>query len=131
MTAHWEETSETRGWELGLPAIVKAMGEVGFEGIRKSFTRRQNTVAQYIVTRPILDVCDQSTRRPGERVSRQWWDQDGTDLEGAKKRDAEAATVLESDSDSDSNADPGGEEESRGASGSSGAEWSGAEEQPP
>ena len=47
---------------------------------------------------------------------------------GAKKRAAEAATVLESESDSESNADPGVEEESRGVSGSSGAEWSGAEE---
>ena len=36
--------------------------------------------------------------------------------------------VLESELDSESNADPGREEESRGASGSSGAEWSGAEE---
>ena len=51
-------------------------------------------------------------------------------MEGAKKRAAEAATGLESESeselDSESNADPGGEEESRGANGLSGAEWSGA-----
>ena len=64
-------------------------------------------------------------------------------MDGEKNREAEAVTVLESesesdldsdsysdsgsDSDSDSNADPGGEEELRGASGSSGAEWSGVE----
>ena len=75
-----------------------------------------------------MDLCEQSTWRPGERVSRWWWDQAGIDLEGAKKRAAEEATVLESELDSDLNAGPGREEESRGASGSSGAEWSGAED---
>ena len=104
------------------------MGEAGFEGIRKSETRRQNTVAKYIAMRTILDLCEQSTWRPGARVSRWWWEQACIDLEGVKKRATEAATVLESESDSESNADPGGEEESRGASGSNGAEWSGAEE---
>ena len=73
--------------------------------------------AQYIATRPILDLCVRSARRPGARVSRWWWEQAGIDLEGAKKRAAEAAT----------HSDSGGEESS-GASGSSGAEWSGAEE---
>ena len=60
-------------------------------------------------------------------MSQRWWDQAGIDLEGAKKREVEATTVSESKSDSESNADPGREEESRGASGSSGAECSGAE----
>ena len=61
-------------------------------------------------------------------MSRRWWEKDGIDLEGAKKMVAEAATVLESELDSDSNACPGREEELRGASGSSGAEWSEAED---
>ena len=60
-------------------------------------------------------------------MSRRWWEQSGIDLAGAKKRAAEAATVLESESDLELNAEPGGEEESKGASGSSGSEWSGAE----
>ena len=101
------------------------MGEAGFEGIRKSVTRRQNTVAQYIETRPIMDICERDTQRPGERVSRRWWEQAGIYLEGEKKRVAEAATVSESESDSESNVGPGGEEESRGVSGLSGAERSG------
>ena len=46
--------------------------------------------AQYIATRPILDLCERSVRRPGVLVSQRWWEQDGLDLEGAKKR-AEAA----------------------------------------
>ena len=61
-------------------------------------------------------------------MSWRWWEQASIDLEGAKKREAEEATVSESELDLELNADPGVEEESRGASGLSGAEWSGAEE---
>ena len=103
------------------PPLEEVMGEAGFKGIGKSITRRQNKVTQYIATRQILDLCERYTRKPGVRVSRRWWEQAGIDLEGAKKRAAEAAT------DSESESDLGGEESS-GASGSSGAEWSGVEE---
>ena len=75
-------------WEY--PPLAEAMEEAGFEGIRNSVTRRRNTVAQYIATRPIMDLCKRSTRWPGARVSRRWWEQAGIDLEGAKK-----ATVSE------------------------------------
>ena len=44
-------------------------------------------------------------------------------MDGAKKRAVEAATV--SESESESNVEPIGEEESRGANGLSGVEWSG------
>ena len=65
--------------------------EAGFEGVRKYITMRQNTVAQYIATQPILYVCERSARRPGVRVYWRWWEQVGLDLEGAKKRAAAAA----------------------------------------
>ena len=67
------------------------MTEEGFEGIGKYITRSQNTVAQYIATRLILDLCERSARRPEARVSWRWWEQPGLDLEGAKKRAAAAA----------------------------------------
>ena len=67
------------------------MSEAGFEGIGTYITRRQNTVAQYISKRPILDLCDKSDQRLGARVSRRRWEQDGIDLGGAKKRTAAAA----------------------------------------
>ena len=85
------------------------MGEAGFEGIRKSVTRRKNTVAQYIVTQLIMYLCERSTHRPGVRVFRRWWEQAGINLEGEKNRAAEAETFSESELDSESNADPGGE----------------------
>ena len=67
-------------------------------------------VAHYIATRPILVLCEQSSWSPKARVSQRWWENAGIDMEGAKKREAEAATDLES-----------GGEESSGASGSSGS----------
>ena len=51
------------------PPLEEALGEAGMEGIRKSVTRTQNTFAQYIVTRPILDLCERATWRPGARIS--------------------------------------------------------------
>ena len=34
------------------------MKEVGLTDVRTSINRRQNTVAQYITTRPLLDLCE-------------------------------------------------------------------------
>ena len=56
---------------------------------RTSINRRQNTVAQYIATRPLLDLCEGATQRGGARVTMRWWDQKGIDWEKAKVRGAE------------------------------------------
>ena len=66
-------------------------------------------------------------------MSRRWWEQSGIDLEGARKQAAESLTISETESDEESDREPngvagGGEEESKGASGSSRAELSGAED---
>ena len=37
-------------WIWEYPPLTETLGEAGFEGIRKSVTRRQNTVTQYILT---------------------------------------------------------------------------------
>ena len=64
-------------------------------------------------------------------MSRRWWEQAGIDLEGEKKRAAEAMMVSSSESeaglDVESSEDLVGEEESQGAIGLSVAEWSGAD----
>ena len=39
-------------------------------------------VAQYIVTRPILDLCEEAVQRPGTQFYKSWWEQEGLDLEG-------------------------------------------------
>ena len=99
-------------------------------------------VAQFISTRPILGLCEGEVIRPGARVPRRWWEQTGIDWKGAREKAAEneeeAAEVadleltgLDSEPETDT---PGGttcdtgEEVSLGANGSSGAEWSGAED---
>ena len=63
----------------------------GFVGIGTYIMRRQNTVVQYIATRPIIDLCERSAQRPGARGSRRWWEQDDIYLEGGKKSSAEAS----------------------------------------
>ena len=77
-------------WSWEYPSLEEEMEEAGFEGIGKYITRRQNMVTQYIATRLILDLCERSARSPGAGVSWQWWEQDGLDLVGAKKRAAAA-----------------------------------------
>ena len=49
------------------------MEEAGFEEIRVYILKRQNMVAQYIVTRPILDLCERELWNPGAWVSWIWW----------------------------------------------------------
>ena len=73
------------------PTLVSVMEEAGFGEIGVNITRRKNAVAQYIATRPILDLCERSARRPGARVSWRWLEQASLDLEGEKKRAAVAA----------------------------------------
>ena len=48
-------------------------------------SRRQNTVTQYIATRPIMDLCLAAKRRPGPRVTMRWWEQEGMDLERIRR----------------------------------------------
>ena len=96
-------------------------------------------VAQFIATRPILVLCELAERRPGTQVPKRWWDHTGIDWKAAREKsavkdgenEAEAAEPDLTGSELDpETATPGGnaggtgEEESLGASGSSGAEWS-------
>ena len=125
------------------PALAGALKEAGVVRIRTSILRRQNTVAQFIATQPIMGLCEVTERRPGTRVPRRWWEQTGIDCKAAREKaaanegdnEAEAAEPDLTGSDSEpATATPGGtaggtgEEASLGASGSSGAEWSGAED---
>ena len=100
------------------------------------------------MTRPVLGLCEVAERQQRTRVPQRWWEQSGIDWRLAREKAAaaqaganEAASEtlgsgsgsgLESESDPDPT--PGGtaggtgEEASLGVSGSSGAEWSGAED---
>ena len=43
------------------------------EEVKAYILRRQNTVEQYIVTQPIMDLYEEAVLRPGTRVSKRWW----------------------------------------------------------
>ena len=55
------------------PHLEDAMVEAGSHEAETYFYRRQNNVAQYIATRPIMDLCLAAKRRLGPRVAMRWW----------------------------------------------------------
>ena len=65
------------------------MEESGFEEKGDYALKGQNTVAEYIATYSILDLCEEGVRRPGAWVSRRWWEQEGIDLAGARLAELE------------------------------------------
>ena len=58
------------------------MAEVGLQEVETYISRHQDTVAKFIATRPIMDLCLAAERHPGSQVTNWWWEQDGLDLEG-------------------------------------------------
>ena len=81
-----------KGWDIGwiYPPLEYAMAEAVFQEVDTYVSCRQNTVAQYIATRPIMDLCMSEKRRPGPRVETRWWEQEGLDLEGMRAASQEA-----------------------------------------
>ena len=63
--------------------LTGATKEAGIVRARTSVLRRQNTVAQFIATRPILGLCEVTERRGGTRVPQRWWEQPGIDCYAA------------------------------------------------
>ena len=108
--------------------------EAGVVRARTSVLRRQNTVAQFIANRPILGLCEVAERRRGTWVPQRWWEQSGIDWKLAREKGERAAATAEhAGAPAEETETPGsgtgaGEEASLGASGSSGEEWSGAED---
>ena len=105
------------------PTLEGAIKGAGFTDVRTSINRRQNTVAQYIATRPLLDLCEGVFQRGRTRVTISWWDQKGIDWEKAKAWGEETESESEPETDTEGEATRVSDS---GASGSSGVEWSGA-----
>ena len=70
-------------WEYTLAS--EAREESGFEVMEEYSWRRQKTVAQFIDTQSILDLCEETERTPGARVGVWWWEQAVFDLAGARE----------------------------------------------
>ena len=66
------------------------MLEAGLQKVDTYISCCKNTVAQYIATRPIIDLCLAKKRRLGPIVSIWWWEQEGLDLEGMRIESHEA-----------------------------------------
>jgi hypothetical protein len=57
------------------PPIDKVLEEVGLYSIEDYVQKRQNTVANYVATQPIFDLCLEAERQSGSTSSRRWWEQ--------------------------------------------------------
>ena len=57
-------------------------------------TQIQNAFAQYLATRPILELCEGAERQLGVRVSKRWWEQEDINL-GGEQVAAEAAKAAD------------------------------------
>ena len=102
------------------PSLEGAMKEAALTDIRTSILRRQNMVAQYIATRPLLDLCEGARAREGAKVPLMWWDQAGIDWETTKAKGVETDRTDRTEMETDTEGEEEREDESR-ASGSSGA----------
>ena len=72
------------------PPLEDDMEGSGLQEVDTYVSFCQNTVAQYIATRPIMDLCLAAKQRPGPRVEIRWWEQEGLDLEGMRTTSWEA-----------------------------------------
>ena len=57
------------------PPIGKALEDAGLFSIAEYIARRQRTVAEYVVTRPIFDLVMAEERQRGTPASTRWWEQ--------------------------------------------------------
>ena len=89
--------------------------------IREAF----HPVAQYIDTRTLLVLCVGARAREGAKVTLRWWEQAGINWKKAKAKGTEKEKTAGTETGTYTEGEEEREDESR-ASGSSGAEWSGA-----
>ena len=65
-------TVEGSVWRLVCPPLEDAFAESGLQEMETYVSDHQNTVAQYIATRPIMGLCLAAKQRPGPRVEIRW-----------------------------------------------------------
>ena len=59
---------------------------VVLEEIRVYINHHNNTVAKYIATHPIMDLCLEAEKKPGMHLSRRWWEHPALDILGIRAR---------------------------------------------
>ena len=66
------------------------MAEARFNEVETYVFYHHNTVAKYIATRTIMDLCLAAKQRPEPRVKMRWWEQEVMGLEGTRTAAQEA-----------------------------------------
>ena len=56
----------------------------GIEELGIYILRSQNKLSQYIANRPILYLCLEAYKRPGDQVYTRWWEQVGMVIFGTR-----------------------------------------------
>ena len=69
------------------------MGDTVLEEVETYITQKYKTVAQYIATRTILELCEEADWHSGEWVLKRWWDQEGKNLSGGGSSAATAEEI--------------------------------------
>ena len=82
LTGRQLKKGQDEGWVY--PPLEDAMAKAGLQEVETYVSCLQNTVVQYIATKPIMELCLAVKRRPGTRVEMRWWEQEGLDLEGMR-----------------------------------------------
>ena len=70
------------GWVY--PPVEDVMAEAVLQEVETYVSHQQNTVTQYIATRPIMDLCLAAKWSPGPRVVKRWWEQEVLYLVGIR-----------------------------------------------
>ena len=55
------------------PLLEETMSEAGMQEVDTYIAHRQNDVAQFIVTSPIMELFLAAGKRPGDRLLKRWW----------------------------------------------------------
>ena len=66
------------------PPIGAALAMVGLDNIGVYIKFHHNTVAQYIVTCPVVYLCLAAERRPVMQLSRRWWEKPAMNILGIR-----------------------------------------------
>ncbi len=83
MSGLWPEKKPNGSWTY--PCLKDVLKAAGLETISHYMDVRQQTVANFIVNRPIFELCAGAVRKRGSPVRPFWWDQP-IDLDLARER---------------------------------------------
>ena len=57
------------------PPTADVLAEVGLHTVEEYIVKRRQTIADYIVGRPILEACRGGTQKRGSARHQYWWEQ--------------------------------------------------------